>query len=158
MIRKVAVLPFQNTTNHREAGEIVTDLFVQELFNTGMLIVEDRGNIQEFFIRQRIRKKGEVDLDTIKMLGMQLQVDGVILGIVEEYYQEVGTRGESSPKIGLSVRMLNTKTGKIVWKCHHEKTGDDYIIILNWGKVRTVNLLAQKVIREMIATMRYHEK
>lgn len=153
-VKKVAVLPFKNITDHREAGKIITNMFVQKLFNSNIYSVEEMGNIRDFFVRQRIREKGEVDLDTISMLGAQLGTDAVILGTVEEYYQKGGGRGETSPKVGLSVRMLSIKTGAILWKCHHQRSGDDYIIVLDWGKVRTANLLALKVIGEIISTLR----
>lgn len=153
-IKTVAVLPFKNISNWRGAGKIISSMFVQELFNSGIYSVVDMGNIRDFFVRQRVRIKGEIDLDTISMLGSQLGIDAVFLGIVEEYYQDIGGKGGTSPQLAFSVRMLNTKNGSILWKCYHSRTGDDYNIILDWGKVRTINLLAKKVIREMIATMR----
>lgn len=153
-IKKVAILPFKNITVRRNAGRIITNLFATELFNSGLCQIVEIGNIREFFIQQRIRKKAEVDLDTIKILGIQFGLDAVILGVVEEYYQEGGGMRETNPRVSLSAQILDTKTGKILWKCHHRKTGDDYIILLDWGKVRTVTLLAQKVIQEMIATIK----
>ena len=152
-VKKVAVMPFRNITSRREAGKIITNLFVHELVINGAYQVEEMGNIWEFFIRQRIRKKGEVDLITIKMLGSQLGVDAVIFGVVEEYYQEEGRRGEISPQVGLSIRMVEVTNGKILWKCRHQRSGDEYIIVLDLGKVSTVTQLAQKVIREMLATL-----
>ncbi len=157
-IKKVAVLPFRNITDRMEAGKIMTNVFVQELFNSKIYSVEEMGNIREFFIRQRIREKGEIDRDIISMMGEQLGLDAVFLGTVEEYYQEAKGGGESTPKVGLSVRMLSAKNGMILWKCYHHRKGDDYIIVLDLGKVRTVNLLAKKVTREMIATIRKHGK
>ena len=153
-IKKVAILPFKNITTRRNAGRIITSLFANELFNSGLFQVVETGNIREFFIQQRIRKKGEISLDTIRILGIQFGIDAVILGVVEEYYQEEGNMGEIGPRVSLSSQILDAKTGKILWKCHHGKTGDDYIILLDWGKVRAVSLLAQKVIQEMIATLK----
>ncbi|MDY6933992.1 MAG: hypothetical protein SVZ03_07185 [Spirochaetota bacterium] len=158
LIMKVAVLPFKNITTQRGAGKVVTNIFIQELFNSRIYKIEEMGIIRDFFIRQRIREKGEIDLDTANLLGSQIDVDAVFLGIVEEYYQDAGGKEGISPRVGLSVRMLSTKTGMILWKCSHQRTGDDYKIILDWGKVRTVNLLAKKVIEEMIATIRKHGK
>ncbi len=152
-VRKVAVLPFRNISSRREAGKIITNLFIEELFNSGLYQIEDMGNISEFFIRQRIRKKGELDLDTIKMLGVQFHLDAVILGVVEEYYQMEGGRREVCPQVGLSARMIDVKDGRILWKSHHRASGDDHIIVFNWGRVRTATLLARKVIREMIVAL-----
>ena len=158
LIKKVAVLPFKNITNRSEAGKVITNIFIHELFNRNIYNIEEMGIIRNFFVRQRIRTKGEIDLDTVSMLGGQLGIDAVFLGVVEEYYQEAAGKGVISPKIGLSVRMLSAKDGAILWKCYHHREGDDYIIILNLGKVRSIDLLAQKMIREMIDTIQKHGK
>ena len=152
-IRKVAVLNFRNITDRRKAGKIITNLFVQELFNSNLYGVEEIGNVREFLVRHRIRESGEIDVGTLEMMGAQLGVDALVMGTVEEYYQDAGTREGMSPRFSLSVRMIDTRTGKILWKCRGRRSGDDSIILLDWGKVRTVISLAQKVIREMIATL-----
>ena len=152
-MQKVAILPFRNITNQRGAGKIITNLFVMELVASKLYQVEEMGNIREFFIRQRIRERGELDLDTLKMLGRQLKAERVIMGMVHEYSRQVPGMSESSPTVSLSARMLDPETGEIIWKCQHERKGDDYIVALDWGKVRTTNLLAKKIIQEMIYTM-----
>jgi len=154
MVKKVAVLPFRNISPRKEAGKIITNLFTQELFKSGAFNVVETGNTRDFFVRQRIRKTGEIDLDTIQMMGVQLGLDAVFLGIVEEYYQQEGGKNGISPQVALSVRMINTKTGKIMWKCFHKKNGDDYIFILDWGRISTCTVLAEKVIHEMILTIK----
>lgn len=152
-IKRVAVLPFNNLTDRKEAGKIISNIFIQKLFNSGIYYVEEMGNVRQFFIRQRIRKKGELDLDVINMLGKQLGLDAVFLGVVEKYYQESDSGDAGVPEIAISARMLNVKNGRILWKCYHHKRGDDYIFILNLGKVRTISNLAEKVIEEMIETI-----
>ena len=153
-LQKVAVLPFRNVTDQRGAGKIITNLFVMELAASNHFQVEEMGNIREFFVRQRIRERGELGLDTLKMMGRQIKVEGIIMGMVHEYSRQIPGANESVPMVALSARMLDPETGEIIWKCRHERKGDDYLIALDWGRVRTANLLAQKVIKEMIATMR----
>ncbi len=152
--KKVAVLPFRNITNQRGAGKIITKLFVMELVKSKLFQVEEMGNIREFFIRQRIRERGEIDLDTLKMLGRQLNAERVIMGVVIEYSKQVPGVKEATLIVSLSARMLDPETGEVIWKCQHERRGDDYLVALDWGKVRTANLLAKKVIEEMIDTMK----
>ena len=49
-VKKVAVLPFKNISDRREAGKIISNIFIQELFNSAMYSVEDMGNIRDFFV------------------------------------------------------------------------------------------------------------
>lgn len=150
-IKKVAVFPFYNSTNAAEASEIVTAAFIAGLVESGRFQVEFPGNIRSFLVTERIVVRTGIDLDTIKLMGERLGVDAVVLGRVDEY---VGT-GEATrtvvPVVSLAARLIDTRTGKIVFMARYRKTGDDYVTVLDFGKVRSVGELTKKVVREIVA-------
>jgi len=49
--------------------------------------------------------------------------------------------------------MVDAQTGKILWMAEHKRNGDDYIKVLDFGKIRSVGALTKKVVGEMIETM-----
>ena len=59
--KRVAVLPFNNISGKRDAGEIVTNIFLTELFKSGKFSVEEPGNIMQFMIQEKVTTIGEMN-------------------------------------------------------------------------------------------------
>ena len=152
-IRKVAVFPFYNNTKVAEASKIVTGAFIAGLVDTRRFQVEFPGNIKSFLVTERIIVRTGVDLDTIKLMGKRLGVDGVVLGQVDEYIGAEEGRRAVVPLVCISSRLVDTRTGKILFMAQHRRTGDDYIKVLDFGKIRSAGALTRKVVGEMIDAM-----
>ena len=149
-IRKLAVLPFYNRSRNSDAGDIVTNIFVSELFKDSGYLVEEPGNIRQFFIQEQVEKLGEIGVERLKILGKRLRVDAVLLGTVDVFDDRRGV-----PSVGINARIVESGSGRLVWTAEHERRGDDYAIIFEVGTVRTPARLAQKVVKEMISTIEW---
>lgn len=149
-VKKIAVLPFYNMSRNDDAGDIVTNIFVSELFKDNTYLVEEPGNIRQFFIQEQVDKLGEIGVDRLKILGKRLRVDAVLLGTVEVFDERRG-----APSVGINARIVESGSGRLVWVANHEKRGTDYAIVFEIGTVRTPARLAQKVIKEMIDTIEW---
>ena len=152
-VKKVAIFSFHNNTMIAEASKIVTGAFVASLVKTKKFKVEFPGNIKSFLVNERIIVRTGVDLDTIKRMGRRLGVDAVIMGRIEEFVGMEEKKRGVIPVVSISSRMVDVRTGKILWMAQHRRTGDDYIKVLDFGKVRSVGELTKKVVLEMIKTM-----
>ncbi|MCD4763859.1 MAG: CsgG/HfaB family protein [Desulfobacterales bacterium] len=152
-VKKVAIFSFHNNTTIAEASKIVRGAFVASLVKTKKFKVEFPGNIKSFLVNERIIVRTGVDLDTIKCMGRRLGVDAVIMGRIEEFVGMEEKKRGVIPVVSISSRMVDVRTGKILWMAQHRRTGDDYIKVLDFGKVRSVGELAKKVVLEMIETM-----
>ncbi len=150
-LKKIAVLPFYNISERRDAGKMVANNFVTEIFIDGRYRVEEPGNVIQFMLHENVSVVGEMGIDRIKILGRRLGVDGVLVGIVDVF--DDGAR--SSPRVSITARLVDSETGTIVWSASDSKSGDDYIIAFGVGKVRSANALAQKVIRQMIKKIKW---
>ncbi len=150
-LKKIAVLPFYNISERRDAGKMVANNFVTEIFIDGRYRVEEPGNVIQFMLHENVSVVGEMGIDRIKILGRRLGVDGVLVGIVDAF--DDGAR--SSPRVSITARLVDSETGTIVWSASDSKSGDDYIIAFGVGKVRSANALAQKVIRQMIKKIKW---
>lgn len=153
VVKKVAVLSFYNNTKISEASKIVTGAFVANLIKIRKFKVEFPGNIKSFLVGERIIVRTGVDLNTIKLAGKRLGVDAVIIGRIEEFVGIEEKKGGVVPVVSISSRMVDARTGKILWMAQHRRTGDDYIKVLDFGKVRSVGELTGKMVLEMIETM-----
>lgn len=152
--KKVAILPFYNISGYRDAGKIVANVFVTEMFKSGRFLVEEPGNIAHFMMQERIDTLGEIEIERLKILGKRLGVDAVLTGTVEEF--DDGRGGISSvPTVSITARMISSNTGQLVWSAQNKKRGDDYIVILDLGEVRSLTTLTQKVVVEMISTIQH---
>ena len=152
-IKKVAVFSFHNNTAVTEASSVVTDAFIAGLFERKKFKVEFTGNVRAFLVNERIVVRTGVDLQTIKLMAKRLGVDAVILGEVDEYIGVDDTKKSVIPLVSIRSRMVDGRSGNILWMAEHRRMGDDYIKVLDFGKVRSVAALTRKVVGEMIQTM-----
>ncbi|VAV83149.1 hypothetical protein MNBD_DELTA01-290 [hydrothermal vent metagenome] len=150
-LKKIAVLPFHNISGRRDAGKMVANNFVTEIFVEGRYRVEEPGNILQFMLQENVSVIGEMGIDRIKILGLRLGVDGVLVGVVDVF--DDGTR--STPRVSITARLVESESGSIVWSKQINRSGDDYVIAFGVGRVRSANALAQKAIREMIKTIKW---
>lgn len=152
-INKIAVLPFYNITGQKEAGKIVTNVFVTELFKSGRFHVEEPGNVLQFMVQEKIDRIGEIEIEQVQILGRRLGVNAVIVGTVDEFDEGKGGVYQT-PTVSITARMVESDSGKLIWSAQNKKKGDDYIIILDFGEVRSTTTLTQKIVREMIKTIK----
>ncbi|MBI5235711.1 MAG: hypothetical protein HY886_05630 [Deltaproteobacteria bacterium] len=151
-VKRVAVLPFANVSGKGDAGDIVTNLFIVELFKTGRFQVEEAGNISQFMIHEKVNVIGEMDMDKLQILGARFGVDAVLIGRVEEFDDGSNT-ANAVPVLSVTVRMVDPQSGHIIWSAQHKRAGSDYTMIFDFGTVRSVSALAKNLIKEMIATI-----
>ncbi len=151
--KRIAVLPFNNISGKRDAGEIVTNIFMTEIFRSGKFQVEEPGNIIHFIIQEKVSTIGEMDIEKLQLLGRRLNVDAVIVGTVEEF-DDGRSMSYPVPVVSVSARMVDPNGGTIIWSAQNKKKGDDYIIVFDFGQVRSISTLTKKVVNEMIETIK----
>ncbi len=151
--KRVAVLPFENGTERRGAALIVDDLLVVNLVRVGLFEMADPGEVAYGLQTLGLAPYGAIDLDALRSIGDKTGVDAVILGRVEDYNEGLRPGMSTSPSIAMDARMLDTKTGKILWMGYHEGRGEEYQFVLEFGKIKSMVPLAMRVIGEMISTM-----
>lgn len=121
-IQTVAVLPFQNFTNTQEAPERVRDVFMGMLLATEAVYVLPPGEVQRAISRVGVVNPAAPSTDEIKALAGILSVDVVITGAVREY-QLVRSGASTANIISLSLQMIETETGTIIWSASSTKGG-----------------------------------
>jgi hypothetical protein len=151
--KRIAVFPFENGTERRGAALIVDDLITIGLVRAGRFQVEDPGEVYRGLQALGFVPYGGIDLETLRVIRDNFGVDAVIVGRVEDYNEGLRPGASASPSIALDARMLDVKTGEILWMGSHEARAEDSQIVLEFGTIKSIVPLGMKAIAKLVATM-----
>jgi TolB-like protein len=118
----VAVLPFENLSSDKLAGERVQKIFFTVLLESGAFEVMEPGHVLQTVRRIQI-DPGSMSVDDIKKLGQQLKVQALFLGTVIEYDDGRVGAGVSAPRVKLQLRMVDTETATTLWSAMPSQSG-----------------------------------
>ncbi|MFP5513584.1 MAG: hypothetical protein ACLGJC_10925 [Alphaproteobacteria bacterium] len=150
----VAVLPFENLTNHPNAGQIAADLVSTELYGVGGVRTVEAGRVRSRLSGLKPADAGpaaapEAQADApldVQAAGRALAVDAVLAGSVSEYGYQHGLREE--PVVGLNARLVRVSDGAVLWTSSQSEAGRGYF------SRDSVNNVAQRVVTRMIDSLR----
>ena len=128
-IRKVAVLKFDNHSQDKFAGDRLRDLVANEILALGIFDVVDR-SVVDFVLKEELGKETvNLSKSDLIRIAKRLKVQGLILGSVDDY--RLANRGSFSyPVVALTLRLVDGKTGEIIWSSSGTKTGYSF-----WGRL-----------------------
>jgi len=148
-IQSVAVLPFSNLTRDNLAAERVRDVFINKLLSTGAVYVLPTGEVARGVATVDIQNSFSPSPEEIVKLGPIIKVQAVITGVVKEY-GEVRSGTTSANLISLSLQMVETQTGKIVWTASTTKGGISIWDRLFGGGGQAMNDVTEKAVNDLI--------
>jgi TolB-like protein len=148
---RIAVMPFLNNTGLQDKGMIPTYMFMVGLFKKSIYVPVEFGELRSAIVNTRIRDRGEVDYRSIAGISESLDVDGILVGAVELYSD--GRETGSAPEVVISARLIDARKNRLVWCDSYQMNGDEGISILDFGKIKTVDKVAYKVISQLIKKM-----
>ncbi|HPT16807.1 MAG TPA: CsgG/HfaB family protein [Kiritimatiellia bacterium] len=139
-VEKVGILPFKAAT--ALVGGSVSDLFVTELMKMNRYELVERAQMSGVLGETEVALSG-LTSGQAAQLGQMIGADGVIVGTVSEY-ELVAQGGRTYPTVGISIRLIDAGTGKILWSVDHAARG---------GKSDTLAQHARAVVRDMAAAL-----
>jgi len=153
-IKRVAVLPFENLTSDRFADKKVRDIFVTSLLSTEVIDVPELGEVMKALESQGIASSDAVTGDVAKAVGQILGVQGLVLGTVEEYSVN-RTMAGSFPEIAVTLRMLDAKTGNIIWSVSHSEKGGRILPTVFGIGEDTLSEVTARATKKVVETLVY---
>lgn len=150
--KKVAVLPLDNLTNNKSAGEIVKQVVISELLASGLVDVVIPGEVLSAIGELGIQNISTLNRRQIKALGKALQVEAVIMGAVEQY-GEVRSGNVSAPEVTITLMMADVESGNIIWSITLTRGGLDFMARHFGAKSETMSETVQGVVREAVQTL-----
>jgi TolB-like protein len=150
--KTVAVLPFENHTTDPNAAARCREILLTEVMAAGLFEVVEKGQVDSRLRAEAIDLGTPIDTAMLRRLGQRLGVQGLLMGSVD-------TVGESRignsvyPELSMSMRLVDTESGLVVWQASGRGTG--YSL---WGRLFGVGFkdsfqVTLELIRTMLATM-----
>ncbi|MDH4227926.1 MAG: CsgG/HfaB family protein [Deltaproteobacteria bacterium] len=147
-LKNIAIFPFDNLTLSAEAAGLVKNLVREELKGKGWVSIASDEDVEEFLGRRRIRQTGSITRLTARELGKVLGVDAVAVGTVTQYDNVSGRVA-----VGVSMRLVSTIDGSIVWADNLAYSGVEFEGILGLGSVKSLDVLSSLVVRDLVKSI-----
>jgi len=139
----VAVVPFDNLTNHPNAGVIAAQLMSSELYSQNLFSLTEEGMVRRALAELGTRE-GSGEVQDITQLARALSVQAVLIGSVSEYGYQHSLSEE--PAVGINVRLVLWDGEKVLWAASHSEVGG--------GESReSLNQMAQRIVQRMILAL-----
>ncbi len=151
-VKRVAVLPLDNLTNERYAGEIVRQVVISELLASGLVDVVVPGEVIAAIQKLRLKPEESLNAEQIKAVGKDLKVQAVILGSVGKF-GEARVGNISAPEISITLMMADTSSGSIVWSATRTSGGASFMARHFGARSDTMSESVLKVVRETLRTL-----
>ena len=139
------VLPFENFTSEPE----VTGLFMNQLIQylrdvKGETLLDDKA-VKDFMIKYKIRHTSFLDPSARYAIYNELGVQRVLVGCVVEFSRQ------TYPAIGVIARLIETKTGRVIWAGYHSVSGDEGFKIFGMGFIEDTDKIVRKAIKGLLS-------
>jgi TolB-like protein len=148
----VAVIPFLNLSERRNAGNILALHFVDWMFRNESLTVIEPGLVREQLLKYRIIMEAGPSFANAELLSSNdsLGADLVLSGVVFDYQDAVGV-----PTVDFSVKVIEKTSRSVVWSSRSHNTGDDGVFFFDLGRVHTAHRLASEMARATFEALRH---
>ncbi len=152
VIKKVAILPFENMTQDRFAGEKVQKLVTIDLLSLGVFDILETGQVARVLREQGIENPTGMAPAQIKKLGEALGAQAFVFGAVVDY-------GESrsgtipSPDVTIQLRLVEARSGGTLWSVSGTRSGAKLSTQLFGVGGETPTQAAERLIRTEVDTI-----
>ncbi|MBZ0154869.1 MAG: DUF799 family lipoprotein [Alphaproteobacteria bacterium] len=148
-IQAVAVMPFANLSRDQMASERVRDVFMPMLLATGGVYVIPPGEVARGITRAGIVNPAAPSIEDVLKLAGIIKANAVITGTVREY-GEIRSGTTAANVISVSLQMIETQTGKVVWAASTTKGGIRMKDRLLGGGGEPMNDITEKAVNELL--------
>ncbi|MEK6986733.1 MAG: GNA1162 family protein, partial [Candidatus Thermoplasmatota archaeon] len=152
LVQKVAVLPFENLTTANTAAERVRDVFMTMMQATGSAYIIPPGEVARGVDRASVAHATSPTAEDVVNLGKVVGVDAVITGVVREY-GEVRSGSSSAGVVSVSLQMMETQTGKVVWSASATRGGVDAADRLFGGGGQPMDQETADAVRDLLESL-----
>lgn len=122
-VKRVVVLPLENNTEMNFAHQRFVDAVTTEILRRGLFEVVEKGETQRFLREELVRKELEtLDQATASRLGQELSVQAYLAGAVDDF-SEKQNGSYSYPVVAATLRLVDVKTGQIIWQASGSESG-----------------------------------
>lgn len=140
----VAVLPFVNLSDRRNAGDVLMLLFMRHLSALPQLRVVDAGVVRQQLLAARIIMDGGPSLRDAETIAALIDADFVLGGRVTRYQDYEGAGGRT--RVEFSTVLIERKTRRVVWSSDSYNDGRDGVRFFERGTSKTAHSMATQMV------------
>ncbi len=144
-IQTVAVVPFANLARDQISADRVRDVFISRLLAAEAVYVLPVGEVARGISGTEVQTPSAPTVEEVIKLGVFLKVDAVITGVVREY-GEVRSGTTTANIISMSIQLIETGTGRVVWSASSTKGGIGFWNRLIGGGGQPMNKVTEEAI------------
>ena len=148
-VKSVGVMPFVSLTRDPVVADRVRDVFINRLLATGAVYVLPVGEVARGAARAETQNPSMPSPEEVVKLGGILKTQAIITGTVREY-GEVRSGTASANIVSVSLQMIETQTGKVVWSASSTKGGINLWDRLFGGGGKPMNIVTEKAVDGLI--------
>ena len=141
----LAVIPFDNFSGTRHAGDIVTNILLSRLLAEGYFVVEP-GFVRELGIARETVVKGGVDRASARAIEEALGACRVVTGAVDVFEPARGDPSLSIPRLAVGLRVTSSSSGNLYMIRNLDAAGDDKQSVFHFGRVHSLITLADRLL------------
>lgn len=151
-IRKVAVLPFENLTQEKTAGDKVQKIFLVELLSLETFDVVEPGQVTKTLRAERIESAEALGPADLKRIGQAVGAQGLFLGTVVDF-GESRSGSTPTPEVTIQLRLVEAETGATVWSASQTRSGASVSTRLFGVGGESLTEAARRVVRSELSTL-----
>ncbi len=140
---RVALIPFDNASDHAYAGHVVTHVLLSELVRCGYAVLEP-GIVNQLLLDERVQARGALDLAFLGALGRKFDATFVVTGTVDRYRPESGGGDGTPPELAYGARLLDAASGRLVMAYEEEIDGAASETLFGMGRRHSIGTLARE--------------
>ncbi len=141
----VAVVPFFNLSERRNAGEIMALLFIRHLSAFPRFKVLDTGVARRQLLDARVIMDAGLSIRDAETVAALIEADFVLAGRVLRYEDYDGPAGRTG--VEFSAVLIEKASRKVVWSSDSYNEGSDGLGLFERGRSRTAHAMATQMVR-----------
>ncbi len=143
-LARVAVLPFENLTERSAAGSQMSRVFFVALVREHLFEVLDTGPVEAAMDSLHILTSASLTRAQLTGLGQALAADYVLIGSVLQS-NVVRTAAGDVPAVSVALKLVETRSGRVIWAGMDARTGADRESLFGWGVERDAQKLTEQL-------------
>ena len=150
-IKTVAIVPLMDLSGQKGAEGKVMNVVAIELLRRGVDVVEF-GEVSKVLKSEGYgREPGVISKSMAENAGKRLNIQGFIVGSVQEYGASTG-RG-AYPEVSVSLKLIDAKSYAILWEATHSVKGTTILDRLFGIGKKSTSDLCQEVVVDLLDTL-----
>lgn len=146
---RVLMLPLSNLTGRVGQTDALSGIFFAELVRTGVCDLVEPGQVDQLVQSLRLRDTGSLTPADLRTLRDSTGARFAVLGSILEA-EMMRTPDGDVPSVGVTLRLVETSSGRVVWADVGFRSGEDAATVFQWGRQTNLNRVAGDLAARMM--------